>query len=77
MNLVTDDVVARTNAQRKRLGKPLLSRVGAEEAVKGFSFDHSPDVLVIALVDWVIPAGKMHEYSSAYEVPKGQRGVIL
>jgi hypothetical protein len=77
MTIIPDDIIAQTNAQRKRLNKPLLSREGAEKAACSWA-TVSPDTLVAVLVDWVIPSHMMYEYSSACEIPRrGQRSVIL
>lgn len=73
---LTRNVMERANAQRRRLGRPMLSWDGFAAAIETFAFDHVDDVLVIALTDFVIPTDRMAVWSSAYEVPGEATGPI-
>lgn len=68
-NRLTKDVVERVNAQRRRLGRPLLSRAGFEAAVRLQAQDRSVDALVVNLVNHVVEPEHIADHTSAWEVP--------
>lgn len=72
---LTDAIIRRTNAQRKKLGKPLLSRAGFEHALTKIDPDnHVDDVLVIALVNHIVSQSLIADHTSPYEIPAPDSG---
>jgi hypothetical protein len=71
-NRLTKDVMQRTNDQRRRLGRPLLSRAGFEAAVRLQAQEKGPDALIVNLVNHVVAPEDIALHTSAWEVPAAQ-----
>lgn len=74
MKRLTPDIIRRTNDQRRRLGRPLLSRKGFELAIAQQAQEHVDHVLVTNLVNFVVPSELINECTSAWEVPAQPSG---
>ncbi|MGY4327536.1 hypothetical protein ACVWWG_001953 [Bradyrhizobium sp. LB7.2] len=70
-NRLTREIMERTNEQRRRLGRCLLSKEGFVHAI-GFQAqdDRSVDALVVNLVNHIVEPGDMELHSSPHVAPK-------
>lgn len=68
-NRLTKEIIERVNDQRRRLGRPLLSRAGFEAAIRLQAQDRSEHSLVVNLVNHVVEPADIATHTSAWEVP--------
>lgn len=70
-NRLTQEIMERTNEQRRRLGRCLLSKAGFEAAIALQAQDErSPDALIVNLVNYIVEPGDMELHSSPHVAPK-------
>jgi hypothetical protein len=71
-NRLNPDIIRRTNDQRRRLGRPLLSRKGFEAAIALLHQSYNADATIIThLVNHVVEPEHIETHTSAWEVPAG------
>lgn len=68
-NRLTKDIMERTNEQRRRLGRPLLSHAGFVAAVSVLAQEHVEHVLVTHLVNHVVEPENISDHTSPFVAP--------